>query len=100
MEKAWAEGQRDSILQGHLGPRGKIASRYSALQVNYWGNQKGKEHLDVQGRDMLWADSHTLHLSLCLSYLKEAPIFLHRCFSPKTVNKSTKLIAAVVLSVL
>lgn len=75
-------------------------SRYSAQQVNYWGNQNGKKHLDVQGRDILWADSHTLCLSVCFSYLKEAPIFLQRCFSPKAVNKSTKLIAAVVLSVL
>lgn len=99
-EKVWAEGQRDGILQGHPSPGGQILF-YALYPTNkLLGEPKAERSIwvYVQGRDMLWAD--TLCLSLWLFYLKEAPIFVQWCFSPKAANMSTKLIAAVILSVL
>lgn len=102
-EKVWAEGQRDGILLGHLGPGGRILFYALCPTKNYWGNRKRKGAFECMckgGTRSGLTLSHTLCLSLWFSYLKEAPIFVQWCFSPKAVNKSTKLIAAVVLSVL
>lgn len=66
-EKVWAEGQRDGILQGHLGPGGKILF-YALCPTNkLLGEPKPERSIwvYVQGRDTLWADTVTLSVYLC-----------------------------------
>lgn len=77
-EKAWAEGQRDGILQGHVGPRGNILFKVLCPTSSPTGGTKKKRSIWIckGGTCSGLTVNHTLHLSLCLSYLKVAPIFL------------------------
>lgn len=90
----------------NLGPRSKILLNVLCPASKPLGGPKRKEQAVCSiwmCKGGTWSEltlSQNLHLSFYLSYLKEVPIFLQRRFSPKAVKKSTKLIAAVILSVL
>lgn len=73
-DKVWAEGQRDGILQGHLGPGGKIL--FSALcptkQLLREPKPERSIWVYVQGRDMLWADTQSHSLFIFVTFLPQS----------------------------